>query len=124
MSKVAHVPEVDPTLPKVELTLAKQTYHLCFTFDALAVAESEFRKRGIKVNLIEALDLSSLGASQMAPLLYAALITHDPEITIDQVSKLVTFRDLAKIFNAIIKAYEASLAEPDKDDKAAPLDAE
>jgi hypothetical protein len=121
MSKVAHVPEVDPTLPKVELKLGKKAYHLCFTFEALALAESEFRKRGIKVNLIEALDLSALDASRVVPLLYAALVTHDPEITIDQVSKLVTLRDLVKIYGAIVKAYSESLAEPDKDAADSPL---
>jgi hypothetical protein len=121
MSKVAHIPEVDPTLPKVELTLSGKKYYLCFTFEALALAESEFRKQGIKVNLIEALDLSSLDASRVVPLLFAALITHDPELTIEQAAKLVKLRNLPKIFEAIVQAYAASLAEPDKDANEAPL---
>jgi hypothetical protein len=75
----------------------------------------------MKVNLIESLDLGSLDASRVVPLFYASLITHDPSLTIDQVTKLVKLRDLAKIFDAIVKAYAASLADPDQDVSPVPL---
>jgi hypothetical protein len=103
MSKVAKRPGVDPTLPRVPLTVNGETYFLCFTFGALALAQSK---------LIHALDLSTLDPSMVVPLLYASLITHSPDITIDEVSEMVTIRNLGVIFDGIATAYAASLAPP------------
>jgi hypothetical protein len=110
---VAHNPAVDPTLPKVPLKLGRATYHLCFTFAALPLAEAEFRKQGVEVNLLSALDLSSLDATKFVPLLYAGLLTHDPAITPEQAAKLVTLRNYPAIYQAIGEAFVASLAEPE-----------
>ena len=115
-------PEIDPTLPTVPLMLDGQEHQLCFTFGALALAESKLRKIGIRVNLLHALDLSNLDASTLVPLLYSALITHEPEITIEGVAKMVTFKTLPAIFDAIGNAYAASLAEADKDADADPTE--
>jgi hypothetical protein len=117
---VAGNPAIDPTLPKVELTLGKKTYFLCFTFEALALAQSILRDNGIDCNLLQSLDLTILQADRLVPLLYAALITHDPTISLEEVFKLVKFRTLAKVFEAIVLAYGASMADPDED--AAPTD--
>src|ERR1700733_4573567 len=105
MSKIARNPAVDPTLPKVPLTIGDETYHLCFTFGALALAESKLRAIGIECNLLHALDLSSLDASKVVPLLYAATITHTPDIKFEQVAALVTLRNLGRIFEGITSAY-------------------
>jgi|GEM_PF-2675222 len=122
MAKVAKNPAVDPTLPKVELKLGGQTYFLCFTFAGLALAEAKLRAQGIAANLLHALDLSSLDASTVAPLLFGAMVTHDPKITFDQVSALVTLRNVPAILQAITSAYEQSLAEPTEESKSVPLD--
>lgn len=123
--KISERPELDPTLPKTELKLGKQTYLLCFTFKALAVAQKNLRDIGVNVNLLHALDLSNVDAEKLVSLLYAALITHQPEITPLEVTGLVTFRNLGSIFDAIAQAYAASLADPsDEDGKADPTKAE
>lgn len=123
--KITERPELDPTLPKTELKLGKQTYLLCFTFKALAVAQKNLRDIGVNVNLLHALDLSNVDAEKLIPLLYAALITHQPEITPLEVITLVTFKNLGSIFEALVAAYGASLADPsDEDAKADPTKAE
>ncbi len=119
MAKVSKRPGVDPTLPRVELKLGDKSYFLCFTFGALALAESKLRAAGVQMNLLHALDLSALDATRVPPLLFAALITHDPDVKYDDVAALVTFRSLPAIFEAISAAYAASLADPEED--AAPL---
>jgi len=116
MAKIAKNPAVDPTLPKIPLVLDGETYHLCFTFGALALAEAKLRAVGVQANLLKALDLSSLDASHFVPLLYAAMITERPDIKFDKVASLVTFSNLGDIFTAITLAYGESLAEPKKDD--------
>jgi hypothetical protein len=116
MSKVAKNPAIDPTLPKIVITLGGVEYHLCFTFGALAVAAAKLRQAGIACNLLHALDLSNMDADRVVPLLYAALITYKPSITPEEVAKLVTFRNLGSIFEGIAKAYSESLAEPEPSD--------
>jgi hypothetical protein len=113
---IAGNPEIDPTLPKIEIKLGKETYFLCFTFGALALAQKNLRSVGVECNLLHALDLSSMDASQVVPLLYAALISHQPKITLDKVASLVTFKNLGMIFEGIAQAYGASLADPSPED--------
>lgn len=115
--KISEHPELDETLPATELKLGKNTYSLCFTFKALAVAQKNLRNIGVQVNLLHALDLSNMDAEKLVPLLYAALITHQPKITPDDVIALVTFRNLGSIFDSIAQAYAASLADPETDAK-------
>lgn len=117
MGKVAKNPAIDPTLPKVPVKLGGETYYLCFSFAAIATAEAKLREQGIKVNLLHALDLSSMDAARVVPLLYATLITHQPDITPEAVAKLVTMRNLGAIFEGIGKAYTESLAEPEPGEK-------
>jgi hypothetical protein len=125
MSKAPKISLIDPTLPRVELKLGKETYFLVFTFKALAIAQKGLRDIGVEVNLLHALDLSNMDAEKLIPLLYAALITHQPKITPAEVTELVTFKNLGTIFEKIAEAYGASLADPsDEDVKADPTRAE
>jgi hypothetical protein len=125
MSKVKTVAgnaEYDPTLPKVAIELSNKKYFLAFTFRALALAQAELSKVGVEVNLLQALDLSTMDALKLVPLLYAALISHQPKITFDEVMGLVTFRNMGLIFEGIAQAYGASLADPTDDDVKADPD--
>ena len=104
-------PAIDPTLPKVEVGLGGKTYFLCFTFAALALAEAKLREVGTRVNLLHALDLTDMHAEQVVPLLFAALLTHQPDIDPVTVAGLVTFKSIPAIYTGISNAYIASLAE-------------
>jgi hypothetical protein len=118
---VAGNPAVDPTLPKIQIKLGKESYFLCFTFEAIALAQAELKKIGVDVNLLHCLDLSSMDALKLVPFFYASLITHQPKITVDSVAKLVTLKNMGMIFEGIAAAYIASMAEPsDEDVKADP----
>jgi hypothetical protein len=114
--KIAGNPEIDPTLPKIELKLGKEIYYLSFTFGALALAQRDLRASGIDCNLLHALDLSTIDPSRIVPLLYAALLAHQPKITIDKVTSLVTFKTMGTIYGQIVEAYGASLADPSPED--------
>ena len=119
--KVAGNPAIDPTLPKIEIALGKETYYLCFTFGALAVAQKGLRDAGIDCNLLHALDLSNMDPLKLVPLLYAAMITHQPKISYETVNSLVTLKNMGSIFEGIAHAYGASLADhSDEDVKANP----
>lgn len=107
----------NPVLPRTPITLSGQQYDLCFTFDALRTAESELRKLGVKANLLHALDLSNLDASSLVYLLYAAMITFQPETTPEDAAKLVNMRNMGAIFEGVAAAYAASLADPDPEAK-------
>lgn len=112
--KVAGVAGSDPTLPMVELTLGETTYNLAFTFAALATAASQFRARGIQCKLMYSLDLTEMDADRLGPLLYATLITNHPKITIDEAEALITMSNIGLVFQKIVEAYGASLADPTK----------
>ena len=112
--KVAGRPGLDPTLPLVEITLGDKTFNLCFTFTAFSVAATTLRARGIQCNLLQSLDLSTVDADRVGPLLYAAMLTQHPTITIEQVEALITFPELGNIVEKIVEAYSASLADPVK----------
>lgn len=120
--KIAGVPGVDPTLPRVPIELGGENYFLVFTFKALAIGAAELRKQGVVVNLLHSLDLTSLDADRVAPLLFAAMITHQPDIKIEKVQELITLHNLGRVFEAIAQAYTDSMAEPsaDKDETKSP----
>jgi len=115
-TKIAGNPEVDPTLPKIELDLDGKSYSLCFTFGALAIAQKGLRSAGVECNLLLALDISHLDAERLPCLFYAALITHQPKMTVEKATELITMRTLDRIGGAVINAYMASLAEPSPED--------
>jgi hypothetical protein len=117
--EVAGVPEIDPTLPKVGIKLGDTTYYLCYTFGAMALAEARLRKQGIECNLLKGCDVTSLDASTLSSLLYAGLLTHQPDITIEHVLGMITFHNMFFIPNRITEAYVASLALPSEDDGVA-----
>jgi hypothetical protein len=114
MKKVTKVSDIDQELPRTEVQLADGTYYLAFTFPALATAASKLRDKGVKCNLLQSLDLSTLNADQVIPLLYAALITHQPDITFEKVTEICTLKSLGNVFEGIAAAYSASLANPNE----------
>jgi hypothetical protein len=123
--KVAGVPGTDPTMPLVSIELAGNTYYLAFTFKAMALAQKNLRDIGVDCNLIKALDFGMIDAEKFAPLLYAALITHQPSLTVQQVVDFVTLDNFVEVYTKIIEAYTASIAKPAPEDvKADPTQAE
>jgi hypothetical protein len=121
--KVAGVPGTDPTMPRVEIVLSGESYFLAFNFRALALAQKHLRLIGYECNLLQALDLRNVDAEKFIPLLYAAMLTHHPEIAIDAVADLVSIDNFGMIFSKLVETYAASIAKPSAADvKAAKQD--
>lgn len=118
---IASNPELDPTIAKVELVVKGKTYFLAFTYESLVKAEAELRKLGVQVNMIDALDFTALDATKLSAVLYAAILPFDPSITPEAAAKLIVFKEIANIREALLRAFVASLADPEEDSKAAPL---
>jgi hypothetical protein len=121
-AKAPLVPGVNPTLPKVPITLADgQTYFLCFTYRALAIAEAAIKKTDSDFNI-----LSSLGkfdANNTAALLYAGLVTYKPELTLEAVYDLIPLDDMYSIPEKLVEAYKLS-SRSTEDAKADPTQPE
>jgi hypothetical protein len=112
--RIAGNPEFDDKLPKVELELGGKKFFLCFTFAALMVAQAKLRQSGIKCNLFHSLDLQNLDPETVPPLLFAALLAHNPDLEYVNVLPLISMQNVAAIYSAIVNAYLASLSEPEK----------
>jgi hypothetical protein len=117
--KVAGNPELDPTLPKIPLILDGKEFYLCFTFAAMAHAQAKLRAAGIAVNLLRALYVD-MDAETIVALLYAAMLTHQPDITPVEVEKLISIPELGRIYDAVGDAYSACIPKADKDAKENP----
>jgi hypothetical protein len=133
-TKVAGNPALDCTLPDVSIELDGTTYHLCFDYASLAIAERKlndslvlaWRKlndalplderkpfdQGTKVNMLASLDLTQMGAERLPSLFYAALVKGQPEITFAQASSLITMRTFADVFAKVAEAFVGSMSEP------------
>jgi hypothetical protein len=103
---------VDATLPKIPVTIDGKTYDLCFDLGALAEAETEFRRQGHDVNLMDALPGFTL--AQVRTLFPCALRKFHPDISFDDAQKMVTLPTLYVVAAAIGAAWQASLPESDK----------
>lgn len=109
---------IDPNVASVEVTIDGQTYRLAFTFGALATAESLLRKAGHVCNLLKALDFNSLAASDIVPLLYAAMLHFQPKTAIEDVTSMVSFHNLGDIIQGLRDAFIASMAVAEKKDES------
>ncbi|HET9087140.1 MAG TPA: hypothetical protein VFN53_06445 [Acidobacteriaceae bacterium] len=107
----------DPTVETVALKLNGGEYELCFTFGALATAESYLRRMGhADINMLRSFDFSGLGASDIAPLLFAAMLPKQPKTKYEDVAALVSFKSFEAILEALTQAYVKSMAEPEKNE--------
>jgi hypothetical protein len=111
-TKVAGNPALDATLPDVSIEIKGETYHLCFDYAALSIAERKLSDVGIKVNMLEALDLRGIGAERLPIVFFAALVKAQPDITYEEASALITMKNYADIFSKVVEAFVASMAEP------------
>jgi hypothetical protein len=115
-SAVAGQPGLDPLLPSVCLRVGGKDRHLCYDFNAIAQAE-----KLTSINLLAArVNFHDLSAGQMRGLLWAALITEDPAITLEQVGKLIHLGNMRMINLALAETWLQSVPEdvPPIDPKA------
>ena len=106
---MAKKPVVDPTLPRVSVTVDGKEYFLCFDFNSIVEAENL-----TGLNLLNALDFSNINATKLRALLYSALLKLQPDITLEATGTLLAVGRGA-ITAALVKAFTESHPEHDKD---------
>lgn len=104
--KVSGVAGLDPVLPDVSITVKGVEYHLVFDFNAIAQVEDLTGK-----SLLTVFSEGSLNASKIRALLYAALLSEHPDMTLEAAGKLVTLKNMNDIIEKIMAAWQASQAE-------------
>lgn len=115
---VAGKPGLSPVLPRVPLTLNSKEYHLVFSFNALARME---QLTGL--NAFGTFDFSNLTATNLRAMLFATLLTENPDITLEETGELIQPGDVGAIYEALLKAWVGSQPEK-KDNKENPPSAE
>jgi hypothetical protein len=100
----------DPTIQFADLTINGQSFRLCYSFNAIAIAES-----AAGCNLLRGLEsLTDLSATQLRGLLYAALLVAQPEMTVEDAGRLIRLDTINPITAALAEAYSLSLPEQKK----------
>ncbi len=98
----------------VTLTIKGVTYRFFFDFNAIAAAE---QLTNHSVNLLRALEFKAMTAAQLRALLYASLLRHQPDITLEDAGGMLSNpMHTASIVQAIADAYMAACAEPEEGD--------
>lgn len=112
----------DPTLPKTPITIKGKTYDLCFTFGALAEAETsinvELARKGSdeRVNMLMQFPIVNLANTRAC--FAAALRTFHPEISFADAIAMVTPGTIFTVAEIIQAAWNAAV----KDDEAPAAD--
>jgi hypothetical protein len=112
VTSVAGKPGFSPVLPKVPLTLGEHDFNLVFNFNALALLEE---KTGM--NAFRVVDFQNINATTIRAMLWTALITEQPDITMEDVGNLLTFENMSVVYSALLQAWTGSRPEPKKDDE-------
>ena len=107
-NSVAGKPGQDPTLPNVELTCGKATFHLAYDFNAIVKAE-----QATGVNLLSSV-VGEINASSLRGLLWASLLPENPDMTLDQAGKLIKPANIPTIRQAIVTAWFGSVKDADE----------
>lgn len=111
----------DPTLPKTPITIKGKTYDLCFTFGALAEAETsinvELARKGSteSVNMLYQFPMPNLANTRAC--FAAALRTFHPEISFADAIEMVTPSTIVVISSTIMAAWNTAFM--DGEEKAA-----
>ena len=103
------MPDENPTLPFEPITVNGRDLKMCFDFEAIAAAEAEMRKTDRTVYLLFA--PWDLTLANVQTLFAASLRVYQPEISIADAKKLVTWKTVLPITTAIQAAYETFMPE-------------
>ena len=96
-------------MPEVEIDLDRKR-KLIFDFNAICKLEEVTGRNALSGEM-----WSSMKAQDVRALLWGALLKDDPDLTVDQVGSLITFKNLPVITAAIEKAFaNAAMTDEDK----------
>ena len=104
----------NPIVQFTDVELKGKIYKLCWDFHAIAIAEELTDQ-----DLLLRNEPSRITAKQLRGMLYAGLLRAHPEITLDEVTDLITFKNAPNIADALTKAWIHSNKEPEKNESEA-----
>lgn len=103
----------DPTARYTTLKLGRQTFHLCFDFDAVAKAE---QMTGME--LLFGVDWSKISAPRMRAMLCACMLKAHPETKPEDLTQYIVHKNLFAIQEALVEAWVNST--PDAHEQESP----
>lgn len=118
MKKLNKQEPVDPTLQCAPVTIREKNYNLCFNFRAIALAEKRLRQQGHDVYLLSA--MAPLTFETIPQVLAAALFTHQPEMTFEEIVALVDYDNVWPLQNELRKAWFEAFPQQKEGDKNPP----
>ncbi len=109
----------DPTLEFTELKLGKKTYKLLYDFDAIAKIEA-----ATGIPLLLGFDHAQINSAvRCAAMLHASMLRAQPDITFEEVKRLIKPTNIGQIAQALNKAWYASIAEAEAENPPMPAPA-
>ena len=91
---------VKEKLQQTTLEVNGKSYLLAYDFDSIVAAEE-----ATGLELLIGVDWSRIGAKRIQAMLYASMLKDQPEITLAEVGKLLSFKNLAKIEMALVETW-------------------
>src|SRR5690348_2221550 len=91
---------LDPTIQFAEIELDGGKYRLAFSYESIVKAEAQ-----AGVNLMKALYLGDLTATQFSATFWAALSVAHPNMTLQDATKLMSLKNIAAIRKGLTLAW-------------------
>lgn len=110
----------NPVQPTTPLVLNGIHYALLFDLESVALAE-ELTDRPLLTGLRQR-DIATPTISLVRTMLFACLHANHPKVTFDLAKSLVTRKNWAEIWAAVLGAWSAGLAEADPEEDAVDAD--
>lgn len=101
----------EKALPEVELELWGATKKLVFSVQAFCILEETTGK-----NALDGDNYSNPDARTLSALLWAGLITHHKDISLDFVRSNLSLKQLMSLYPTILKAFNRASSEEKKSD--------
>ena len=105
----------NPTVEYVPLTLGKQTYQLCYDFDAIAKAEDI-----TGMPLLLGVNWYEMKSRELRALLYAAALKAQPDVKLNEFTKYIRPTYTGAIVDALVKTWAASNQKEDDENPPTP----
>lgn len=98
----------DPTIRFTELKLNGKTYSLLYDFEAIAKAED---LTGLE--LLVGVNWRKINARRIRAMLYASMLQAHPDITMKEITGLLSLRNVPRIEQALAECWLDSSADPE-----------
>ena len=87
--KIAGNPELDATMPTVEVNVHGRVYHMVFTNGAFSVALKKLREQKLNFNVLVNTDIRNLDEDTLPVMLFASFVTNHPDIKYAEVEAMI-----------------------------------